>query len=507
MKKLLALLLTLSLILCSFALAAHAEDGCVCGHTPIIHVCGLGAKIYNGEDLVFPPTKDTILKAVKNAVGAVSPLLTGSASMWQQEKLLKVAQTIFGDIGLDENGDPTSGIGIHFNYRPDTSCHKTGDMIDFDHDWRLDPFDNAALLHDFVEYVKETTGHDKVCLVGESMGTILVNTYLAVYGFDGIESVVWYNGAYNGVATCSDSFAHKNDFSADALATYLAEIGTNSGSQFLYDFLTALYDSGLFAEVFDSALSINDSLEEHGFITRFMTSSIGRFPGFWSLVSYENFDTAIEYIFNTPELKAEYATLIERVTRYHTEVSAKVDDIMAQADALTGKAAIVCGYGSHMPAVTADNDQQSDSVISTAAESNGATCAPLGTAFPADYAQAVNDGHDHISPDREIDASTGFLPEKTWYVKYASHSFFGSGFSKTIVNKILDEEDFNVFSDPEFPQFMVFDKESGSISPLTADNGAGAQMDKGFFNKILTVLLKVQAMLLKFVKMLVNIGK
>ena len=497
MKKLISVVLC-ALLLLACAPVAFAAGGCDCGKAPIIHVYGLGNQIYQGDAVVFPPSKDTIMGVVKNAVPLTPGLLIGKLNDKQQEKFLDTAKLIFDPIAFDENGDPRNGVTAHFTY-PTSEDHKNGSFIGFDYDWRVDPFVTAAQLHDFIGYVKEMTGHDSVYLVGESMGTVIMNTYLSAYGFDGVEGVVWYNGAYNCVESCSDSFANKNNFEAAALTRFLKQLAVRSDNPLLFDLFTALDESGLMDEVFGSVLQTADDLNASGRFARFLNECLGTMPGFWALVSAENFDAAVEFAFPTPELKAKNAVLIERITRYHNEVGARVDDIMAEAQAATGKVGIVAGYGSVLPPVTADNLQQSDSVIGTADESNGATCAPYGSCFPADYVQKNTAcGHNHISADREIDASTGFFPENTWYVKYGNHQI--GSYAKTLVNKIFFEEGFNVHSDPAFPQFLLRDEATNTASPLTEENCADITGAPRFTAKLFGVFFKGFARLLALCK-------
>ncbi len=488
MKKLLSVILSAILVFTLVPFGVFAAGKCTCGKDPIIMVNGLGNTIYQGDRVVFPPQKDTIVNAVKQAIPMTPAIIGGKLSDTQLEKFLEVAETFFAPIAFDVNGDPINGVGARFSYPTDEN-HKEGDFIYFDYDWRVDPFVTAAQLKDFIDYVKELTGHDSVYLAGESMGTIMMNTYLATYGFEGINGVVWYNGAYNCVATCSDSYANKNKFEAEALGRFLAQTGVNTGNQFLNDLFAALTESGLLETVFNSVTDIADDLEKSGRFSRFLNETIGTMPGFWAMVSSENFDDAVEFVFPTPELKEKYAGLIERITRYHDEVGSQVDNIMAEAQQITGKVGVVAGYGSVLAPVTADNLQQSDGVIGTAAESNGATCAPYGSCFAENYTQAVDCGHNHISADREIDASTCFFPENTWFVKYGKHNL--GSYGKTICNRIFFSDGFNVFSDPTLPQFLLRDEATGAVSPLTVENGADIQAKTTFTSKILSFFFRI----------------
>ena len=504
MKKTVALLLSVLLLLAVLPVNAAALDGgCDCGCAPVIHVSGLGGSFADGDNVVFPPQTDTIVSAVAKAIPATPALLSGNLRTRQQERILQVAGTFFAPIAFDKNGEPATNARKTFTY-PEEISHGKGEMIDFDYDWRMDPFTVAAQLKDFIEYVKTKTGHDSVYLVGESMGAAEMNTYLAAYGFNGIEGVIWYNGAQKGVASCSDSFANKNDFNEEALSAFLKQLSVNGDQQFLYDLFVALDKAGLLSTVFDSVLSGADTLEQSGMFSRFLREYIGRIPGFWALVSGENYPAARAFAFPTPEIEAEYAGLLEKLDRYYNEVSSRTDEIMLGAKEATGTVGVVCGYGEYGPPVTSDNTRQSDSVILTVDESNGATCAPLGGTLGDGYVQKVSDGHNHVSPDNVIDASTAIFPDNTWFVKYGHHSFSGA---QALVDRICYVEGFDVFADEAYPQYLVRDPATGAISPLTADNGAGKTLESGFTAKLLQAVFKVMDVFLKVYKFFANIVK
>ena len=217
MKKTWSILLSLVLIAVSVLPAAAADTACNCGRAPIVHVCGIGNTVYDGDVSVFPPQGGTIAKTVFTALPLLPALLRGSLNIRQQERALRAAAAIFSPIAFDKNGDPATPAAARFSY-PESIAHENGRPIDFDYDWRLDPFVVAANLHDFIQYVKEKTGHDRVCIVAESMGAMILTTYLSVYGTADIEGAVWMNGAYKGVASCSESYSNRNSFSARSCA-------------------------------------------------------------------------------------------------------------------------------------------------------------------------------------------------------------------------------------------------------------------------------------------------
>ena len=491
MKKALSILLVLVLTAFSVLPAAAADTVCSCGRAPIVHVNGLGNTVYDGDDTVFPPQGGTIAKTVFTALPVLPALLRGSLNVRQQERALRAAARIFSPIAFDKNGDPATPAAARFSY-PESVAHENGEPITFDYDWRLDPFVVAKQLHEFIQYVKEKTGHDGVYVVAESMGAMILTTYLSVYGTADVKGVIWMNGAYKGVASCSESYSNQNTFSADSFYAYLIQqTGVFGNSPQLCDLFTGLYASGLLGSVLRSVEKAARQLADDGALTRFMQQYLGRIPGFWGLVSAEDYPAARNFVFPTAESQAEYAVLLERLDRFYNEVSSRVDEIMIATKEATGTIGVICGYGEVIVPVTKDNARQSDSVILTEDESNGATCAPLGETLGEDYVQAVDDGHDHVSADRVIDASTALFPDNTWFVKYAHHGVHYRPYALELVQSIFYIDGFDVFSNPEFPQFMVFDARTDTASPLTSENGEQKTVEPGFAAKLYTAAFRL----------------
>ena len=491
MKKTLSILLCILLIAVSALPAAAKDTACGCGRAPIVHVCGIGNTVYDGEKTVFPPQGKTIFETVFTALPLLPAFLRGSLNIRQQERAIRAAARIFSPVAFDKNGDPATPAAARFTY-PESIEHEDGEPIVFDYDWRLDPFVVAEQLHDFILYAEEKTGHDGVYIVAESMGAMILTTYLSVYGTADVKGAVWMNGAYKGVASCSESFSNQNSFSAEGFYAYLIQqTGIFGNSPQLCDLFTGLYASGLLKSVLTPVGKAAYQLADAGALTRFMQQYLGRIPGFWGLVSAEDYPAARDFVFPTAESQTEYAVLLSRLDRFYNEVSSRVDEIMTAAKEATGKIGVICGYGEVIVPVTKDNTRQSDSVILTEDESNGATCAPLGGTLGEDYVQAVNDGHSHISADRVIDASTALFPDNTWFVKYAHHQVHYREYSLELVQNIFYTDGFDVFSDHAFPQFMVFDVRTNTVSPLTPDNGGQKTIEPGVAAKLYTAFFRV----------------
>ena len=111
------------------------------------------------------------------------------------------------------------------------------------------------------------------------------------------------------------------------------------------------------------------------------------------------------------------------------------------------------------PLIDGWQEYNADGVIQLDSTSGGATSCPIYDTLPADYTQKntyCTCGGNHISPDRKVDASTGFLCESTFYFDEGDHERTGG--NDVIIGlavELLTNDDFtDVHSYPDrYPQF------------------------------------------------------
>ena len=88
---------------------------------------------------------------------------------------------------------------------------------------------------------------------------------------------------------------------------------------------------------------------------------------------------------------------------------------------------------------------------------------PFGKRFADGYkglgTNCNDETHNHISPSGEIDATTAFLPENTWFVDGQHHAMFQyENYGLDLAAKaVCTDELKNIYSDPDYPQFRVSD--------------------------------------------------
>ena len=186
MKKLISLTLVLIML---FAVMAPASSVLAADErTPIVYIRG------NGDGLFYPDgtlcvaqfedlslggdgeddgiDKDTIVETVVNILKPF--VLEGMIfDNWDNygRAIYDELKPLFPDAGLDYNGNPTKGTGVH----PQTMANSIAQaqsaerylvngQYSFAYDWRLSPYDHVDRLHAYVLQVLSVTGKDQVSM-------------------------------------------------------------------------------------------------------------------------------------------------------------------------------------------------------------------------------------------------------------------------------------------------------------------------------------------------------
>jgi hypothetical protein len=106
------------------------------------------------------------------------------------------------------------------------------------------------------------------------------------------------------------------------------------------------------------------------------------------------------------------------------------------------------------------NKMNGDFIIHLDSTSMGAYSANCGETLPKGYKQknthCSNPAHNHISPERVVDASAGLLPDTTFYFNGQRHDLTAHNdvILRLAMQLIANDNIKNVYSSPEFPQFL-----------------------------------------------------
>lgn len=434
---------------------------------PVINVDGIATRdLYRDigtpqEKLIFYPTMDDLTATLKKLILPVMKLLVDKNWNVFGDKLIGGAKDLIGDIACNPDGTSRSNVSIKDEFYFPDGYHYDRNLY-FSYDWRLDPIDNSIKLNNYIQFVLEKTGSDKVALIPNSMGCTVVMAYLQQFGTDDVESVVMRSSAFQGVSLVGELFNKKLQINKRAVTGYIKGfLNEDSQSKQIGLMITALDILG----IVDIIISVVDELllqltdRVYG---EMLIETFGYMPGVWSLVPDEYYESAKSTMLDDEK----NSVLIGKIDYYHDEVQGKAKQILQRAIDNGVSIALISNYNLYGCPITENPDAQTDFLIDTVYTSGGAVCSPLMSTLGANYRQAVDCGHDHISPDNIIDASTCMFPEYTWFVKGMLHTNFNSDYNE-LVNWILSaEKQPNIFDNARFPQYLQLNKSDNTLSPV-----------------------------------------
>lgn len=496
MKKFISVLLCVILITIAMMPAASAVPQ-NCEQYPIVVVPGYSASplVYYGEDgtreHVWGLDMDEIfgrvlgniagvLKGLGLAITEIDPAyladlvgenfeeLAGKLKCNPDGTSMYNVQTLFDNTAAatnaqniaDEYGDTTS-----YQWETDiigTIREAAGGMemfYNFNCDFRMGAIENAHRLRGLIEDIVATTGYEKVNLIAISHGGQVSATYMNLYAEDTrINNAVLTVPAIGGAALAYD-------------------IMTNN---IVFDELTLLYfvENGMVLEedfhilVEAQQLGFLDALLKN--LVPYVIDILGYWGSIWDFMPLKYY----EDIKNEMLDPVASAGLIEKSDAMH-ELMANMGERLTLAEANGTDIHIIAGTGN--PAVTG-LQENSDGIITTEA-STGATCAPFGKRFADGYTQLIAGDKYYVSPSMEIDASTAYLPDSTWFVDGLFHGMtYWDEYSRELMYILLLTEDIDsVWDDPDYPQFHAATNscytvegafDSSSNGYLTADDSA-----------------------------------
>ncbi len=472
-KRLTCILVAVTVFFSAFASTAFAATKCNCGHTPVILISGFGATTLAQEnedgslEPIFPPSMDQILPLVGENLGGIIGGIANLIGLYEDGNIEPPLRDIITSIvePLEMNDDGTSCHNIvpyisgakntsleaftkndQLNYIPYTGSEFLdmeiiGDKIGDDHvfnflfDWRLSHAEVAAQFRDYIKDVLELTGHDKVSVYSISQGSLVLGQYMYDYPEDD-----YINRAIFDTPLLEGSDLITDLYSVDPLVlnfmTALEIVGNILHTEFDFSFLMDIIPV-------DGANSVVDYALES-----MLLPSVINIPAFWEMCSPESYEM-LKAIYLDEDKNAELIEKIEYVKNgFMSHISETFRAQQKKGVAVSIKAC------AGVPLATGTNEN-SDGIVNLK-YSCGAVCATFGETFSDNYTQAVNTGKNNISPDRTIDLSTGYLPERTWIVNrhYHGQAEWDPRTYDLLMELLLTDNIKDAYSHYEYPQFM-----------------------------------------------------
>ncbi len=477
-KAVISFILTVIIVLSSLSvIGVSASDSCDCGHTPMVMVSGFGATTLikvnddGSEEVAFPFDATCITNAI-----------TGNIGKFNTEAPLDFVKALLVDLiePIRMNPDGTS----YYNLRPvyetvEDTClagfkkndalkyvpytgsdfldmerigKKIGDdhVFNFMYDWRLSGDKIADLLDEYIADVLEYTGHDRVDIYCLSQGSVAVAQYVYKYADKAqVEDLVFDNPIVEGSNFVSDLLAPADEIirldfeSILDLLEGILHIETD-----ISEIINIL---GLIPSDFDIHTVIDYAAKD--LIYPIAKDS----PAYLEMIIPSEYDRVIADYFSNPGNEV----LIAEAEKVRNGYMADVKGTFETAAEYGIEISIISHTGIDL--VTATN-ALSDGIVDLST-SCGAYCSPDGTPFGSDYVQKVDNGRNCISPDRTVDVSCGYIPERTWIIDGLWHGMIEWAPNSLELLETLFYTDTltDVWSSARFPQFMQSNDSNSDI--------------------------------------------
>lgn len=489
--RIISLIIAFSLLcgVCMFA-ASAIDDGSYDGYTPSIVIPGVfqcDVRVYNADGtemmdsagnklerpFFLPATKDIVSVALKKCGFQLLKVL-----LTQQDKsgrfttsVSETAADIFADkLGSDEKGELLNDIrAVEYNTN-------LAALSDYDRQFALDAiplydymniagaenlyffsyysFDNierlTARLYDLIQTAKRESGSDKVNLVpisqGGTIADYLLQYYPQVYG--DIDRIIYIVPAVDGTNILGDIFTEGLLDDDEALYGYMWKrlAGDETGS--IINLLIRLLPKSVLNDLLDKTA---DALMER---LKYSTC-------LWALIPSSYYEKAANKYLDGPE----DAYIREQTDKFHIAQVNYKQNILAAMDAGV-KVFDITNYNVPLYCLGDTwDDVQADGVIQLDSTSMGATSGgTVDVTLPDGYVQQGNpygtcsmlDSYNYIDPYRLVDASTGLLPDSTFYFHNGNHERTANNdVIISLATRLMTDENFtSVHSYPEiYPQF------------------------------------------------------
>ncbi|MEE1137825.1 MAG: hypothetical protein U0M02_05040 [Acutalibacteraceae bacterium] len=314
-----------------------------------------------------------------------------------------------------------------------------------------DPIKSAAELDEYIDMVKEQTGHDKVTLLPVSLGGTILTAYLNEYGHGDLDQIVNVVACLNGTDIVADMLDRKWNLADEYFYHEFIPpiLGDDAALGYLINIVLHIIPrSGV-----DAILT--------GAISAILDSMMINCPQIWAMIPSYRYDALAERYLNDPAKKV----LREKTDRFQDARLNLEKNILAAVEdgvRVNSIAASNLDFGEQdytfFAIVASAKEHNSDGIINLSSTTIGATgAAGNQTLADVDYeknTKCTNTAHNHISPDNMVDVSTAVLPENTWIFLEQHHEVGNNDIVLNLVQAIIEGKVSNVNDDPvNYPQF------------------------------------------------------
>ena len=495
-KKILALIMAIVMLSTTFVVAASAVD--TQKAIPSIVVPGLfqsETKYYeNGKatNLEAPffmgDTIELVGVALTEALVPISKMLIS-----QEDKDQRAAKALSGILGdalmgrlkCDENGQFINDVRAtkYYDSFRDLSKHDQdyildqlplNKYIDMAGEENLYVFSYASLgnmkdtaqeLYDFIQFVKEDSGSDKVNLAPISQGGSVMNAVMQLYKDNGkdiskdVNRIVYVIPALDGSLLVGEIYQYGLlDDNVELYSEMMpALMGADEMAGYLVNIVLRIFPNADLNTILDIVAFdlVNDYM-------RYSTL-------LWGLVPSGNYEPCREIY-----LSDDSMAVIREQTDWFYNAQKNSDANILDAKNKGVEIFDIVDYNVPLyEIIDSWDDVNADGVIHLDSTSMGAYSVGVGKELPKDYVRSVNNctnpNHDHSDPRNIVDANTGLLPCTTFYFYNQNHESTGSNdvIMKLVSELLVDENFKDVYTYADrFPQFNVGRKSKAFMRDL-----------------------------------------
>lgn len=324
--------------------------------------------------------------------------------------------------------------------------------------------DTVEELYDYIQMIKEQTGHDKINIVPISQGGSLANMLLQMYKDKGrdisedINRIVYVVPAKNGSTLVGEIIEHGLLDDDEAIYGYMIpRLLDGEWTSYLINLVLRFFPKDVLNSLLDGAVEglIDNGLKYSTLI--------------WGLCPSENYPAGAEKYLSDENTKE-----IRRQTDIFYNAQLNADQNILDAKAAGVKVFDICGYNYSLYAIVDSWDNvNADGIIQLESTSMGAVSYGVDVELPEGYVtenpRCTNPDHNHIDPHNIVDARAGLLPDHTFYFYNQNHERTGSNdvVMQLAVELLTDENFTDVYTYPDrFPQFNTARNTKGIINDI-----------------------------------------
>lgn len=457
----------LAIVICVVPMLTVLASAKPAKEVPIINIHGLMASdIYVDPDdpdseLCWPPSTDAILTAVKEVLPSLALFAATKDWTYFGDGVCDAVYKMFTPVIVNPDGTANGKSGVRLKY-PTAEEIETKDEISFKYDWRIDPVEVAAQLNDFINYVLETSGSEKVAIKCHSLGGVVTNTYLTIYGDSKVSGVCFNSTAIYGQRYIGELMTGQITVESDALQWFLS---------YLFDYmeynnlLNAVVDILKQAGLLDFVSNLANTIVDHILVqasVEVLAPMFGRWLSIWAMTADEDIEAAEAFMFDNLYKGKDVSALKSKIDFFNTNVRPYKTQTLVDLDK-HANVYVISRYGYCSIPLTPSYDINSDGVVDTKSTSFGATVVPYKQKLSDEYLAKADPKY--ISPDKTLDASTCLFPEQTWFIRNMQHANNPDSIDEMIFTFLRHDGQATVDTFDRYPRFNQYDPFNDVISP------------------------------------------